>query len=1091
MKQISNINTTRVLEYLSQVTSVQNLTHALNDSMLWNNQEANPKENATLAKKILDTRKKLKGGFRSVEQLSSFDLPALQALIKHINASRLTVEHFLLMYQEGILEKWQERGDYETNCSFKDSKSTKDGDEQASKDADCGCGGTKPTAVVEKKPVATGTPKAASCNEAFLPANFFKPTMDTFVKKVRVNLVILQKLDGSGNFNEFDPKHNKVFDNAENRCNLIYRDVAATNPGPTCNTLSHSRVQFEFNRIYVRHETLWNLDVNWPGGPTYSGPTTYACPSDSNWPWENLYQQLKAQEPCDEEAITILLVNSGVNLDAIRLHEFYYELPPGSGQWLSPSINYISWNAQHSPWVSGCSIHANNNPHHVNRKHVIICKNSYYDYIRQSRIVRYADPVSPEWMVGADLGSLLAHEIGHTLMDNHIHYPSTSCGNNLMSGTSWGRTLEQDQLINMQEVLSKRDLRRCVVEDHPERVITGTQTWDTNTKVFGDIRIPAGARLMLTCELEMPGGGRIIVERGGRLDVDGGRIVSRCKPWRGIEVHGHASKPHPTVGAVLAGSYPSNEDDHGVLYLQGAILENARHAVTLTRYESWGADLNYSGGIVLAANSAFTNNYRAVEFVQYKYDNSSNFANCTFETDPSKLLYFHFDPLAFVTLWNVKDVKFAGCTFINRDVIGATYGLGERGKGIYSINAQYELTDVTGGAGAPTSNEFINLTHAIEGKATNAAYQDIRITETFFDNNYRAVTMTGITGVVLNNIECLVGSEVSYYSDEYAYGVFFEACASAWVVDSSFDIAASSVGSRYGVLYKNCLGNASVVYRSSFKALTCSVRSIGDNIGLLIKCNVFDSVLGDVYIDRDPAGQITGQIGTIQSTMPSISTANNIFSSVCNHLGQHLHFDPFNANSFFYLVPQVNSAMYTPTCIVNKTPVIISWNQLPDCPLLPIFKKQQQQVDLDKDVESLLKQVGEEQYDVVKRHLTEVKWTTLEEQRTLESVRHLRKTIQMGGVHASAARIKLAHVLLQRGERPTGQIKQLALMKDATIQEQIAYLQIAVKAKGKNGLPRLTQQQEAALKALAAANGAASIYAKSLLELVAWVNRAR
>ena len=105
----------------------------------------------------------------------------------------------------------------------------------------------------------------------------------------------------------------------------------------------------------------------------------------------------------------------------------------------------------------------------------------------------------------------------------------------------------------------------------------------------------------------------------------------------------------------------------------GATIENARCAITTCQKDTNGYILwNYTGGIIHAKNANFINNRKAIEFLSYhnilpngrEIDNSSYFYNCTFETnaqlsDPGTL------PETFVSLYDVKGVKFLGCTFQN------------------------------------------------------------------------------------------------------------------------------------------------------------------------------------------------------------------------------------------------------------------------------------------------------------------------------------------------------------------------------------------------------------------------------------------
>ncbi|MBK8344812.1 MAG: hypothetical protein IPL12_16920 [Bacteroidetes bacterium] len=68
--------------------------------------------------------------------------------------------------------------------------------------------------------------------------------------------------------------------------------------------------------------------------------------------------------------------------------------------------------------------------------------------------------------------------------------------------------------------------------------------------------------------------GKIIVENGGALIVDGGTINNHCDFWQGIEVWGKGnSVAHPiSVGNIYSGAYPVDGDDHGVVFIKTVAL---------------------------------------------------------------------------------------------------------------------------------------------------------------------------------------------------------------------------------------------------------------------------------------------------------------------------------------------------------------------------------------------------------------------------------------------------------------------------------------------------------------------------------------
>lgn len=904
------------------------------------------------AKAILDQRKVLEK-YSTLDQLlavKGIGEDKVNDMLYSMQLTKLNARDYLLLHDEEFQKSLKEinKDGYKTNeCTFC-------GSEKKEKEGDCGCtesgkitAASSPSPATNTggitivdpgvgvlNPITTPIVTVNPCGGTLMTEASFLPNATTPLKTIRVNLVIIQKEDGTGNFNEFDPDHNNALDIAESHCNWMYRNVGATGTGTNCNQMAHSRVQFDFKRIYLRDSELWNIDENWTRN-NGNAISFSACPNLSiNWPWRDLYYELRDQEDCNEEAITVFLVNSGIYLDDIQSQPEYVVQPAGSPTWLLPEPNYnlTNW-AGHSPYVGGCSILPSNDPHTTNRGHVILCKNSYYDFIRTSRIVS-TPPQAPNWHIGTGLGSLLSHEMGHLIMFQS-HTASTSCGTNMMNANGWQHYLDTNQLSKLHRVLSTTDLRRTVREDHPVREITSDETWDRSVKMFGNIIIRGGNTLTITCELEMPLKGLIIVERGARLNVIGGTITSRCGFWGSIEVHGVAAFAHPTFAAVQNGSYPSTTNHHGVVYLENAVIENAAHAITTLRQESWGVDLAFDGGIVIATNTLFRNVRRAVAFMKYDFENISRFTNCTFETDPSAALFFEHGMLPFVTMWAVRGVKFLGNTFINRDAQGAFYSLDQRGSGIYSIDSNYEVSAIKQN-GVIVRNEFINLVTAIGSDGTTTNPSNLIIRHTLFDNCYQGIHLKGIVGARIETIECNIGSELSNIGEHYAFGIRIDGGRIIAIENSQFKDALNSTGSQYGVLMQNCVDGFNWVYGCTFSGITSGVRAGGRNNWFLTKCNRFQTKIGDVYLDRDFPSQTPGEIAIIQSFNPALGPANNEFTSAtnnCANVGHHIHFDAFAAQNFIYILPSgANGTNLLPTCIINQTPWMFQSGIAAYCP---------------------------------------------------------------------------------------------------------------------------------------------------------------
>ncbi len=101
------------------------------------------------------------------------------------------------------------------------------------------------------------------------------------------------------------------------------------------------------------------------------------------------------------------------------------------------------------------------------------------------------------------------------------------CGE-MMYASTWGRGIWKVPLPDF----------------HPLREITTDETWDTGHFYNGTLRIKKGVALTITDTLYMGEKGRVEIEKGGRLIVDGGAVtVKNCGDyWQGV-YHAGGGKP--------------------------------------------------------------------------------------------------------------------------------------------------------------------------------------------------------------------------------------------------------------------------------------------------------------------------------------------------------------------------------------------------------------------------------------------------------------------------------------------------------------------------------------------------------------------
>lgn len=170
----------------------------------------------------------------------------------------------------------------------------------------------------------------------------------------------------------------------------------------------------------------------------------------------------------------------------------------------------------------------------------------------------------PEGRTDAYVG-IFNHEVGHIFglthawtedgcpdTDNHpnkcwVFTDEPPCRNqatnNMMDYNAYQIALTPCQIGRIQAVFAneKSPVRRCLVPTWCERnpakdlIIRDSIAWEGARDLEGNLTIAPGGSLRLSCRVSIPSGGRITVQPGGRLWLDGARLHNACgKAWEGI-----------------------------------------------------------------------------------------------------------------------------------------------------------------------------------------------------------------------------------------------------------------------------------------------------------------------------------------------------------------------------------------------------------------------------------------------------------------------------------------------------------------------------------------------------------------------------
>lgn len=421
-------------------------------------------------------------------------------------------------------------------------------------------------------------------------------------------------------------------------------------------------------------------------------------------------------------------------------------------------------------------------------------------------------------------------------------------------------------------------------------------TW--NTPHFIDtLIVEPGGKLTITEDCFFNEGGVVIVDTTAFLYVNYARLTTTCRNmWYGIEVWGNAE----------ASQFDYNDYcPQGRLILDGAIIENAEEAVRLWKPDHFGT----SGGYVIATNSTFRNNKRAVEGISYHnydpqtqtpYRNFTRFENCTFSVDEEYHNYVPF--LGFVTLLDMEGVKFNGCDFYNNsryihNESGTLMDDSLTGFGIYSIDAGYSVNSHCNSEYLPCppqsidSSRFIHLKFGIHAKNSRSNNTIDVENSQFYENITGIYTSALIQPTIVHNSFFVNAVDTSkhltyggLYLDNYTTGFVVQEneFSSSQGFNGSFPHLTESIG----ICVNNSGDENNLLYNNRFEHLLVGILAQNHNRdkdgiqGLKIGCNEFYTNEYDVAITALVPTNVNSGIKYLQGSDGANITdpAGNIFS---------------------------------------------------------------------------------------------------------------------------------------------------------------------------------------------------------------------
>ena len=393
-------------------------------------------------------------------------------------------------------------------------------------------------------------------------------------------------------------------------------------------------------------------------------------------------------------------------------------------------------------------------------------------------------------------------------------------------------------------------------------VISQNTSWTIDTVMDRSIVVDSLATFTIYGKVSFPYQAKIYVKQGGKLIVDGGHLTNACfNNWQGIEVWGNKDlSPYPPTNQGYA------------LLKNGAVIEHARIGVSTCRTDSAGRFLwNTTGGIVVTDQAVFQNNYKAIALLSYPRNQVSNFNRTIFQTTQKHIDANGDSPSDFVSMFEVKGVRFFGCTFRNTTDTNAIPTL-QKGQGIYSINSQYYVDSWCNSVVQPcpddsiTPSIFKGLHYGIK-QLNYRPIECLRINKTKFLDNYRGVYLsaTDFAEVTSNEFKVPKFGNLTAKELDTCYGLYLGNCTAYHVEDNQFYVNNNTLETQVpqmnireiGIVVDNSGGAPNEIYRNRFDSLDLAInaqRCNRDNdkpSGLVLKCNTYYNNSYDEMITRE------------------------------------------------------------------------------------------------------------------------------------------------------------------------------------------------------------------------------------------------
>jgi len=334
---------------------------------------------------------------------------------------------------------------------------------------------------------------------AYLPNPTYNPL------KVRLNLIILQRKNGAGNFQD-NAVDRGFLRNMINVTNGVYADLTNRNeeyyPGQNLPFLSNAKIEFIPNVIFRQDEVGWNNrnDTNWAGVPYLSG-----------WYLDSLDQQIFGSDTLPK-AINLYFTTDG------QLHEQMVVLGT------TTDYDHLVFFKQHA--ASEIPV-TQSRAQPYGKYHTMRCHigNVWLKLWWKRKVLHEED-----WTMEYEVGESIAHELGHLMGLNHTF----DAQKHALMRTKFGGLRDY---LTTKEIATIHQMFGCypslwqfvpdsITYGSPKAdwVIAEDATWAQDRRLYANIIIKTGATLSITSEIILPPEGTIVIEPGASLVVNAGLL---------------------------------------------------------------------------------------------------------------------------------------------------------------------------------------------------------------------------------------------------------------------------------------------------------------------------------------------------------------------------------------------------------------------------------------------------------------------------------------------------------------------------------------------------------------------------------------